>query len=157
MSLSGDLMTRRKLTYGEYRAIAVDAIGIDLGQFSLRQVYSQLRTSQRCEAQKKPALRLQLRRYGNGKCKYQGHTCRLFAVNSGRGIRTVLPKSTSSLPTPSSHNNIANYSFVLVTNGCEEMDNCITQMEDELGLKEMQTPFGYNDYEIRKLIQTRFR
>ena len=133
-------MTRKELTHDGYRAIAVNAIGEKVDQSGLRQTYSQLRTSQYCEARKEPSLRLEVRCVGNSKCEYQGRTCRLFAVNGGKKIPMAPPNAAQAPPTSSKQNNMANYSFVLVTNDCELMDDCVTQIEDQLGLMEEQAP-----------------
>jgi hypothetical protein len=149
-------MTRRKLTYGKYCAIVANTSGGEIDQTNLRQVYSLLRTSQYCNAKEKLDPRFELRCDAINEGRYQGHTCQLFAVNGGKGI-SAAHLDASSGPPISFKQKMANYSLVLVTNGCELMDNCITQMEDELGFMENNHAFGYSDDEIRHIIETRLR
>ena len=153
----GDEMTRKRLTFSGYRAVRVDACGEGPNQANVYHVYSHLRMSCYSKAKQKLLLGDDLKCAGNGRCEYQDRICRLFAINSGKGIPRVPLDIRSSPPSSSEQNKMVDYSFVLVTNGCELMDDCITQMEDELRLSEKEIPLGYNDEEIRWLIQSRMR
>jgi hypothetical protein len=145
--------------YAGYRAIAVDAYKEGRIQANLYQIYlSQLRALPWCECEKAPVLELRLvsPEYSRRKCPR--HRCQLFAVNGGRGI--YIPPSNNPLRStskPIRYNDSTNYSFVLASDGCERMDDCISQLENEIGLKERELFLGYSDTEIRFLIRSNLR
>jgi len=150
-------MVRKELAYAGFRAIAVDTYKEGHTEANLYRLYlSELRLSPLCECENAPALKLQLSSPESGGPRRAGRLCRLFAINGGRGIyMPTSPNSMGSTAKRHRHNDSTNYSFVLVTNGCDRMDDCMAQLEAALGLEEGENCLGYDDEEVRWLIQTR--
>lgn len=139
------LTLRKELRYGGYHAIAIEAYSKGANQSSIYEVYlKHIRTAPDCEPEP----------VDKSGCNCPGRICRLFAVNTGKGIY-IRPRGTNSSPpqTPKS-GDITNYSFVLVTNDCEKMNECITELENQLGLKERVPTMSYGDDEIRGFIDS---
>jgi len=152
------LTTRKELRYGGYHAIAVEAYSAGANQSSIYGAYlKHIRITPECEAEQDPALEIkqaQLRPVERKNCKYPSRKCRLFAINEGKGIY-IQPRCTKSSPpqTPRS-GDITNYSFVLISDDCEKMNECITELENQLGLKERVPTMGYSDDEIQCFIDS---
>lgn len=151
------LKTRKELRYGGYHAIAVEAYSKGVNQASIYKTYLEhIRNAPDCEAEKEPAIEIKQlqRRPIEGDCNCPSHTCRIFAVNEGKGIY-IRPRGTNLSPpqTPKS-GDITNYSFVLITDDCKKMNECIAELENQLGLKERVPTRGYHKDEIRRLIDS---
>lgn len=152
------LTLRKELRYGGYHAIAVEAYSKGANQSSIYDVYlKHIRTAPDCDSEQDPALeikQLQSEPVDKSSCNCPGRICRLFAVNTGKGIY-IQPRGTNSSPpqTPKS-GDITNYSFVLVTNDCEKMNECITELENELDLTERVPTMIYSDDEIQDFIDS---
>jgi hypothetical protein len=156
MSLFGGLMTRRRLMYGGYCAIAVEACGEGLHQTNICKSYLE-RIRERLEFGTRRELAVEINDRRKRPCKRPDCRCQLFATNAGEGIYVQPSDKPSKHSDGSKQDSITNYSFVLITDGCRQMDGCITELENELGLREKKTCMGYRDHEIRWLIDTRLK
>lgn len=148
------LNTRKELRHGRYHAIAVEAYSEGFNQTNICKSYLEMfRDNPEPEMAREFAAEID----GHNKkaCKCPSHRCHLFATNAGDGIY-IQPENWQAIPPDcAQENGITNYSFVLISDGCKQMDECVTELENGLGLKERNPCMGYRDDEVRRLVESR--
>ena len=150
------LTLRKELRHGGYHAIAVEAYSEGFNQTNICKSYFELlRDNPVPETAREFAVEINDQKKGT--CKWPSHRCHLFATNAGDGVYIQPGNKLSEHPDGTKRSGITNYSFVLITDGCKQMDECITELENGLGLRERKPRMGYRDDEIRWLIQSRLR